>query len=158
MTTLAIEIDANAAVRSSSRTFRRRLIALVVGLATAGVLAVAAWLEPASHGVGTHEQLGLPACGWVIVAGMPCPTCGMTTSFAHAADGHFLRAFLTQPMGCLLAIATAMALIVALHVLVTGSALGLVFARLWTRRSGWALAGLVVLSWTYKILHHKGVL
>jgi hypothetical protein len=32
--------------------------------------------------MGTHEQLGLPPCNFKTLAGVPCPSCGMTTSFA----------------------------------------------------------------------------
>jgi hypothetical protein len=35
----------------------------------------------------THRQLGLPQCTFRFVTGMPCPSCGMTTSFAHLVRG-----------------------------------------------------------------------
>ena len=44
-------------------------------------LVIAAALSPSNAGHGTHRQLGLPACGWQTNMGLPCPTCGMTTSF-----------------------------------------------------------------------------
>ena len=31
--------------------------------------------------MGAHKQLGLPECGFKEVANLPCPSCGMTTSF-----------------------------------------------------------------------------
>jgi hypothetical protein len=134
----------------------RRWIAAVVVICSAGVLSIAAWLTPSPTGLATHEALNLPPCGWVAIADMPCPTCGMTTAFAHAADGDLLASFLTQPLGCLLAIATAIALLVSVHVFVTGSRLWHVFTRLWTRRSPWILAVVVIGSWMYKIASYKG--
>ena len=134
----------------------RRWIAVVVALCSAGILSIAAWLTPSPTGLATHEALNLPPCGWVTLADMPCPTCGMTTAFAHAADGHLLSSFLAQPLGCLLAIATVIALFVSLHVIVTGSRLGHVFTRLWTSRSPWILGALVIGSWMYKIASYKG--
>ena len=83
------------------------MVAAAVALAAAGPLVLAAWLEPAAAGLGTHEQLGLPACGWVAAAGIPCPSCGMTTAFAHAARGDLLGSFLVQPAGAILALAAA---------------------------------------------------
>ncbi|NBO19844.1 MAG: DUF2752 domain-containing protein, partial [Proteobacteria bacterium] len=41
------------------------------------------WLTPDARGLGTHEQLGLPPCGFYLWYGLPCPSCGMTTSWPH---------------------------------------------------------------------------
>ncbi len=51
------------------------------------------------NGYGTHQQLGLPPCAFFKLTGIPCPSCGLTTSFAHAARLHFYQAFVTQPFG-----------------------------------------------------------
>lgn len=134
----------------------RRLLAAVVGSGCAAVLGIAAWLTPSPTGMGTHQQLGLPACGWISMMDMPCPTCGMTTAFSHAAHGQFWKSFLSQPMGFLLAMATAMTLLVCVHTLITGSRLPRIFLKLWSVRSGWTLAGLIVAAWAYKIASHKG--
>ena len=142
------------AVADSPNT--RRLLAAAVGLGCAMVLGLAAWMTPSPTGMGTHEQLGLPRCGWIAMMDMPCPTCGMTTAFAHAAHGQFWQSFLSQPMGFLLAIATAMALLVCVHTAITGSRLPRVFLKLWGVRSGWLLAGLIVAGWAFKIASHKG--
>lgn len=89
---------------------------------------------------------------------MPCPTCGMTTAFSHAAHGHLLASFLAQPMGCVLAIATAMALLLGAYVTVTGSRVATVFKRLCTTRMTWTISVLVVVAWVYKILSYKGLI
>ena len=134
----------------------RRLIAAVVMLASGAVLGVAAWLTPSPAGLGTHQQLRMPQCGWIAIADLPCPTCGMTTAFAHAAHGHLWSSFRAQPLGCALALATAMAFIVSVYVTVTGSRLGSAFKRLWGRRSGWLLASVVLVAWGYKVASYKG--
>ena len=147
-----------AAVKGEATDWVRRLIGAVVAVGCAGVLALAAWMEPAANGLGTHESLGLPPCGWIVTMDLPCPTCGMTTAFAHAADGHLLAAFHAQPFGGLMSLATAMALLVGAHVALTGSRVERVLKRLWGRRTGWVLVGVIVLAWLYKVITYKGLL
>ena len=60
-----------------------RLIAALVAVGAAAPLVLAASLTPAAQGLGTHTALGLPACGWASMSGIPCPSCGMTTAFAE---------------------------------------------------------------------------
>ncbi|MEM7228176.1 MAG: DUF2752 domain-containing protein [Planctomycetota bacterium] len=133
----------------------RRAVGAVITVATAAVLLVAAYLDPDPAGVGTHEQLGLTPCGWMLAADMPCPTCGMTTAFAHAAEGNLLQSLRTQPLGACLALATAMACLVGAFVATTGSRIGLMYRRLWTRRFIWILGTSVVVAWVYKIIDHR---
>jgi hypothetical protein len=136
----------------------RRLVGAVAAIIAAALLGVAAWLRPAENGVGTHTQLALPGCQWVTIMDLPCPTCGMTTAFAHAADGHLLASVRAQPLGALLAIAAAMLLIGGTYVALTGSALVALLPRLWGRRAGWLLAAAAMLAWAYKVLSYKGFL
>lgn len=133
-----------------------RVIAAVVALACLTLLGIAAWLQPSPTGVGTHTQLfPLQSCAWIEYANMPCPTCGMTTAFAHAADGHFIKSFLTQPMGCVLAIAVAMAFWVSLYITFTGSPIWRVFQRMWRPSVVWIMAILILAAWGYKIWAFK---
>lgn len=89
-----------------------RLWAGVVAGACLAVLVTAAALRPDASGLGTHTQLGLAACGFELATGLPCATCGMTTSFSLAADGRVLDAVATQPFGALLAVLSAVAVLV----------------------------------------------
>ncbi|QDV24119.1 DUF2752 domain-containing protein [Aureliella helgolandensis] len=59
-----------------------RWLCLLVGGGTLGLLILARSLEPAAAGIGTHQQLGLPACLSMVWLNRPCPACGMTTSWA----------------------------------------------------------------------------
>ena len=137
---------------------RRHILGLVVALCAAGILTVAAVLEPAAEGLGTHSKAGLPECGWIVMFGIPCPTCGMTTAFAHAANGDVIAAVGAQPLGGLLAIAVAIAFIVGAYVAITGSRVGTVLGRLWGSRTAWLLGALLLLSWVYKIAVYRGSL
>ncbi|MEO0965444.1 MAG: DUF2752 domain-containing protein [Planctomycetota bacterium] len=133
------------------RLATRRLVAAGVAVAAAVVLALAAWMQPSSAGHGTHTQIGLPPCGFEMTTGLPCATCGMTTSFAHAADGRFLASFLTQPAGFVLAVLTAIALIVGGYIAATGAdprpLKSLLSAKLLL-----AFGGLILAAWCYKLL------
>lgn len=83
---------------------------LVWGVLFAGPLAVlitAATLSPSPEGHGTHTQLGLPPCGFLVYTGYPCPGCGLTTSFSHMIRLDVAGAFAANPFGILLFLCTA---------------------------------------------------
>jgi hypothetical protein len=132
---------------------RRDRIQYLALLALAGaVLAVARWLSPSPRGVGTHEQLGLPPCLFLKLTGLPCLSCGLTTSFAHAARLHFMEALVTQPFGLLAFCITILLVPLAGY---------LIYARVpWPRiiyaRAAspvlYALLALYLLSWAYKLV------
>ena len=101
-------------------------------------------------------QLGLRPCGWVVAFDKPCVTCGMTTAFAFAAEGDMASAARAQPMGLVLALATAAGFWAALHVALTGSRLGSICARMLGARWLWAIAALAAASWAYKLATWPG--
>jgi hypothetical protein len=69
------------------------------------LLIVAAVLKPNPHGMGTHRQLGLPPCTLVMLVGVRCPSCGMTTSWAHLMRGNLIGSVRTNSGGTLFALA-----------------------------------------------------
>lgn len=81
------------------RTWPTRLFWALTGLVAGVVVALSAWLTPSTLGFGTHQQLGLPPCTFEAMTTVPCPGCGLTTSFAHMAHGHLLQAFGAHLMG-----------------------------------------------------------
>lgn len=128
----------------------RLLAALVLG-GSAAILGLAANLQPSSAGLGTHRQLGLPRCSAIVMFGYPCPTCGMTTAFAHTVRGELASAFAAHPGGLALALATIVAVSVSLSVLITGK----VWAVNWYRVSPTTVTVTIVLillgGWGYKL-------
>lgn len=142
--------------RETTSPHARRVIATVVASFCAALLSVALFVSPASAGIGTHEQLNLPSCGWITLMDLPCVTCGMTTSFSHAVRGSFLQSFLTQPLGFLLAMGTAMTMLIASYVAMTGSQVTRMFAGLWTPRMLWLLVAVAAGSWLFKIMSYRG--
>jgi hypothetical protein len=129
-----------------------RLRAAVVLVVCATVLAVAAWLRPDPTGYGSHQQLGQAPCSWITMWGIPCPTCGMSTAFAHTVRGHAIEAVRAQPLGFLLAVATIVALLHSLYELTTGRGWRINWYRV---RPWWVITGVLLslsAAWAYKIM------
>jgi hypothetical protein len=86
---------------------RGTLAGLALGLTL--VFGIALWLNPyGSDGTArrmeTHRQLGLPPCTFYKVTRVPCPSCGMTTSFALLVRGDVGNSLRANAVGTLLAL------------------------------------------------------
>ncbi|MBC8202924.1 MAG: DUF2752 domain-containing protein [Planctomycetes bacterium] len=149
-------MESNVESNYSPRPSSRRLQALIVGIGAIVILSVAAWLSPSADGVGTHKQLGLPQCGWIVAVDLPCPTCGMTTAFSYTVRGNFISALKTQPFGMFLAVFVAITGILALIIVLTGRPKVAFWYRWMTTKTLFIVAGLAAFAWVYKILVHRG--
>lgn len=128
-----------------------RALAGVLAGACLGVLVLAAWLSPDPRGHATHETLGLAPCAWAVWFDKPCPTCGMTTAYAHAAEGSLIDAARAQPMGAILAVLTAAIFWGATHQAIAGSRIGS-SVQGWIRPKWLILVfALASAAWIYKI-------
>jgi hypothetical protein len=114
------------------------------------LLVLSASLRADARGHGTHQQLGLPPCGWVVAFKKPCMTCGMTTAFAFVATGEVRRGFVVQPAGALLAVGVAGLFWVCLYVAATGSRVLEVGGTLLRPRWLLVFAGIILAAWAYK--------
>lgn len=94
---------ANRCQRHQPLTAVARFLVLSGAIGLAVLLGIARWLEPAERGFGTHQGLGLPQCSIIEWFGVRCPSCGMTTAWAHWVRGSFRRAFAANAGGSLLA-------------------------------------------------------
>lgn len=97
-----------------------RAAAVIVAGGCLAVLLVAAWLQPNPIGIGTHEALHYKPCEFLARTGLPCPSCGMTTSFAWFVRGNVLASLWVQPMGFVLALLTAAGFWAALYIGLSG--------------------------------------
>lgn len=137
-------------------TVGERILAGLTAIACLAVLGLAAWLKPATSGFGTHEQLAMRPCTWVLLFDRPCPTCGMTTAFAHAARFDLVSSARAQPAGAILALGAAVGVWVAGHTALTGSGA----VRLCLRRAGtrtlFVTLGVLGAAWGYKLATWPG--
>ena len=129
------------------RPVRGRIYAAVVAAGVLALFMAAARLTPSGRHVGTHRQLGLPPCGFMVMTGLPCPTCGMTTAFACTARGWFLPAIRAQFAGFVMAMATAAAGLIALAAVLTGRRPAFNWYRISPTRILWLAMSLVLAAW-----------
>jgi hypothetical protein len=85
---------------------RGALLGVAAGLVL--VFSVALWLDPyrpdgTARRMETHRQLNLPPCAFKVSTGLPCPSCGMTTSFALLMHGDVVNSLKANAVGTLLA-------------------------------------------------------
>lgn len=143
-----IEADKSRAKRSTEHWVALALCTL----APLVLVAMGAFLVPSPNGHGTHEQLGLPPCRMIQWFGIPCPGCGVTTSVTLAAQGHFARAFVTQPFGVVCFLLGVASLPWALWVQFSGRD-AYVELRRYARVRVWAVfLALMAFGWIWKLV------
>lgn len=154
-TSAPIDKDAPRPSAVSDSVLGNRLIAGAVLAGCVAVLGLAAFLTPEG---GLREAFGYPACGFKTVTSLPCVTCGMTTAFTFAMNGHLLEAFHVQPAGALLALLTMMTTIIAAVAVCTGMSLAPLAKAVFRPRNFVILAIALAGSWGYTIAHAFGVI
>lgn len=93
------ELPPAAPAPTFAQALATRALWLFALLATWPVVGLSFWLRPDARGFGTHQQLGLPPCNFQEATHIPCPGCGLTTSFTNMAHGHVIDAFAAHLMG-----------------------------------------------------------
>ena len=109
------------------------------------MLATARGLTPDPSGMGTHRQLGLPACSSLALFGVRCPGCGMTTSWSLATRGRIAEAAAVNAGGLAWAVVAA--------AVAVGSAWSLATGWHPTRRIQWALLVAMMVAIAISIGH-----
>lgn len=134
----------------SAAPLSQRLIwwAIVVGCVL--VLAAAAAIEPDFRGYGTHTQLGLPPCGFLLLTGSPCPGCGLTTAFAHGIRGQWSLAATANPLGLALFLVVCLCIPLGVTAALRGWSLDAAIERFSLNHWGLALAGCAVVIWVVR--------
>ena len=124
----------------------RGLALLAVG---AGTIVLGLVMRPSDEGLGTHKQLGLPACSFLATTGWPCPTCGLTSSYAFCMHGRLGQAWKSQPFGFVLALISLALTGVGVAELAGGRSL------LWHLRPRWWLVAVLLglpAGWIFRLI------
>jgi hypothetical protein len=131
-----------------------RLVALVVSLGCLAVLLTAATIRPNPGGTSTHQQLGLAECQFLRASGIPCPSCGMTTSFAWFVRGNIVASLWVQPMGTFLATGAALTFWAALYIAMTGKPVHRLMRGMPSSYYVLVPVGFGIAAWAWKIFIH----
>jgi hypothetical protein len=142
--------DADSLARTDSQG--ERLPWLITLGGAIAVLVVARSVEPSATGIGTHEQLGLPPCLFFKLTGLPCPSCGLTTSFAHAARLQFYDALVTQPFGLGVFFLTVLFIPLSCYLIYRRVPAERILYGRWSNPVLYTLVVLYSLGWIYKII------
>ena len=136
---------------TDSLSFGHRAGWLLITTLGVAVLGVALFLEPDPRGFGTHQQLGLPPCGFRWLTGFSCPGCGLTTSFAHGIRGSWLRAAVANPIGLALFFAVCLTIPLGVVAVLRGWSFGQVIDRFALDRWALVFAAAAILVWIARI-------
>jgi hypothetical protein len=144
---------AAAAPQAPVRSFRwpSRLGWLLLFAIPLAVVITATQLTPAPAGMGTHQQLGLPPCGFLVVTGVPCPGCGLTTSFAHMVRLQFTGATRANPFGVMLFLVTFFTIPIAAVGMVRGTSVLDTLERLHAEKWAILLSVTSILVWVVRV-------
>ncbi len=140
--------------RPGCRTELMKRIGAAAGLAgIIGAFALALALKPDPRGMGTHQQLGMPPCTMYMLIGLPCPTCGLTTAFAHVVRLQVLDAIRVQPFCVVILVIMLLSAAWYAATIVSGNRVSnwLGGRRIKWPRWIWTCVALGLLSWGYKI-------
>jgi hypothetical protein len=93
-------------------------------------------------------------CEFLYRTGLPCPSCGMTTSFSHMAHGQPLASVYVQPMGAVLCVLTAAAFWVSSYMVFTGRPVLRLLRLVPARYYLLPLMFFAIAAWGWKIYIH----
>jgi len=122
----------------------------ILGACTS-VLTIAAMITPDPSGHGTHTQLGLPPCGFLLLTGAPCPGCGLTTAFAHGIRGEWLLAASANPLGLVLFVIVCLCIPLTAYAALRDWSLDAAIERFALNRWGLALAACATVIWIARL-------
>jgi hypothetical protein len=142
--------------RTVPLSWAARVALLTMAFGVAGVFVTAWRLDPwdgpgRPKVLGTHEQLGLGPCSFRRFTGWPCPTCGLTTSFSHAAHGDWGAALRAHVLGLPMALTSLVLGIGCLVGAVTGRGPNVAGGERWVIGTLLAVVAALLVVWGLRI-------
>ncbi|WP_298866454.1 DUF2752 domain-containing protein [uncultured Gimesia sp.] len=112
---------------------------------------VAIQTKPDPRGFGTHQRFGFAPCVIRDQLSIPCPSCGMTTSFSHFVRGQIRQSAQANTAGLVLALVCA--------VMIPWSWISVYRKQLWLVSNPqtcllWLLCGLITITlieWVFRL-------
>ena len=131
--------------------WKLRLLLIGWSLFLIGGFCVAVRIQPDPRGFGSHQQLGFSPCVIRNQLSIPCPSCGMTTSFSHFVRGQLRQSAQANTSGLVLALVCL--------AMIPWSWISVYHRRLWLVSNPevcllWLVCGLVsitVMEWTVRV-------
>ena len=133
---------------------RGRLLAAGIGAICITALLLAVHLHPSPTGMATHTSIGFDECQFLKRTGLPCPSCGMTTSFAWFVRGNAPASAYVQPMGFVLAVLTSATAWTAGYIAITGKPAHRLMRLIPSRYYLLPLLSFAVIAWGWKMFIH----
>jgi len=130
---------------------KQRIFNISLLLGGGAILLISYFLRPDPRGFGTHQQLFLPPCPFRWLTHLPCPSCGLTTSFAYFAKGDWMMAWKTHPLGPLLFIFLVLFEFLIIKSLLQGSPLRENLNKIFTPSLGIYLIIGVMVQWILRL-------
>jgi hypothetical protein len=127
---------------------------LLISSILGGIFVFSYFLTPDPRGYGTHEHLFLPPCYFQFFFHIPCPACGLTTSFALLAKGEWQQAFHLHWMSPILFLIFAFLFIYSNLCLLFRKSFWNLFENKWTPYlSSFIILGMLT-SWLIKLVYN----
>jgi len=131
-----------------------RVLAAAIAVSCLAVLITAARLQPSRSGLATHTAMGFDECQFLKRSNLPCPSCGMTTSFAWYARGNALASLYVQPMGFALALLATVCVWAGAYIAFTGKPAHRLMRLIPSRYYLLPIMLFAALAWGWKMFIH----
>jgi hypothetical protein len=149
-TEVPMPVSLNLPERSEPRWLRRSFWAATLS-GSLGVLVLARLLTPHRSGLGTHMQLGIPPCAFLKLTTFPCPSCGLTTAFAHMARFDFVAAEHSHALAGPLFALTVIACVISLPACVRAWPIADTLRGLRVTRLAVIIGAAAMLAWVVRV-------
>ncbi|WP_417851554.1 DUF2752 domain-containing protein [Thalassoglobus sp.] len=139
-------------IRSYPITRSIRWLLLAGSVCVLGGYYTASTVDPDPRGFGTHQQFGFPPCSFRVFIGVPCPSCGGTTSVAYFVRGQWIDSLKSNTAVFVLAFLGLVYLPWSLLSLKAGRLLGVVTPSHFVVTILVTLSVIAVVQWGWRLL------